>query len=60
MLVRVSDLKGKRAEIRILPLGKDYPVYLQPDERKVLAEAPDGLLCQLKQVHVIEHKQIQK
>jgi hypothetical protein len=41
-------------------LGKDYPVYLQPDERKVLAGAPDGLLCQLKQVHVIEHKQIQK
>ena len=56
MLVRVSDLKGKRVEIRILPLGRDYPVYLQPEQRKALQEAPDGILCRLDGVQLIERR----
>lgn len=56
MLVRVSDLKGKKAELRILPLGRNYPIYLQPEERKRLADAPQGILCKLEQVLVLKHQ----
>ena len=46
MLVRVSDLIGRQAELRILPLRKDAPIYLQSAERAVLDAAPgDTLLC---------------
>jgi hypothetical protein len=46
MLVRVSDLIGRQAELRILPLRKDAPIYLQRAERAVLDAAPgDTLLC---------------
>ena len=35
MLVRLSDLVGRKVELRILPLGKDYPIYLQ-DRKSVV------------------------
>lgn len=52
MLVRVSELMGKHLELRILPLGKDYPIYLQKEQRAVLESAPEGILCQLNSVMV--------
>lgn len=41
MLVRVRDIVGKQLQLKILPLGKEYPIYLQPDQRKEL-QAVDG------------------
>ena len=54
MLVRVSDLVGKRVELRILPLGKDYPIYLQREQRALLDAAPNGQLLSLDSIKVIE------
>ena len=54
MLVRLSDLVGKKVELRILPLGKDYPIYLQQAQRKVLDNAPNGVLLSLDSIKVIE------
>lgn len=44
MLVRCSDVVGKDVELKILPLGKDYPIYLQDAERQQLDAATDYLL----------------
>ena len=52
MLVRASQLRGHKVEVKILPLGKDYPIYLQPEQREVLANATDGILCQLNEVTI--------
>ena len=54
MLVRMSDLVGKRVELRILPLGKDFPIYLQREQRAQLDAAPDGQLLSLDSIKVIE------
>ena len=56
MLVRVSDLIGKHVELKILPLGKEYPIYLQPEQRKILAKETDGILLELDNVKIIERK----
>lgn len=47
MLVRVSDLAGKKVEIKILPLSKDYPIYLQKAQKEELERAKDGVLLSL-------------
>ncbi len=52
MWVRASALQGKKVELYILPLGKDYPIYLQPAQRALLQEAPDSGLCSLDEVTV--------
>lgn len=44
MWVRLSDLVGKKVEVKILPLGKDYPIYLQENERIMLKNSQSGLL----------------
>lgn len=54
MLVRLSDLVGKKVELRILPLGKDYPIYLQKEQRAELHKAPNGVLLSLDGIKVIE------
>ena len=54
MLVRMSDLVGKRVELRILPLGKDFPIYLQREQRALLDAAPNGQLLSLDSIKVIE------
>ena len=54
MLVRLSDLVGKKVELRILPLGKNYPIYLQQAQRKELDNAPNGVLLSLDSIKVIE------
>ena len=53
MLVRMSDLVGKRVELRILPLGKDFPIYLQRAQRALLDAAPNGQLLSLDSIKVI-------
>ena len=54
MLVRLSDLVGKRVELKILPLGKDYPIYLQKEQKAELDKAPDGILLSLDGIQVLE------
>ncbi len=56
MLVRVSDLVGKHVELRILPLRKDAPIYLQKEQKAIL-EASKGPLLSLSQVKVLRRKQ---
>lgn len=52
MLVRLRDIIGKHLELKILPLGKEYPIYLQPAEREVLA-ACDSMLLELDGLRVV-------
>ena len=53
MLVRLSDLVGKKVELRILPFGKDYPIYLQTKEKEALDKAPNGILLSLDSIKVL-------
>lgn len=53
MYVRLSDVVGKKIELRILPLGKDYPIYFQKEQRKVVDSAPDGKLLELDGIDII-------
>ncbi len=57
MLVRASDLKGKKLELRILPLRKDAPVYLQKRQRDILNASPNETLLKLVSVKLITAKQ---
>ena len=54
MLVRVRDIQGKKLQLKVLPLGKEYPIYLQPDQRAELAAAPGDWLLSLDSVRVLE------
>ena len=54
MYVRVSDIAGKRIELKILPLGKNYPIYLQEAQKKELEAATDGILLSLDGIELIE------
>lgn len=54
MYVRVSDIAGKRIELKILPLGKNYPIYLQSAQKKKLESAKDGVLLSLDRIELIE------
>ncbi len=56
MLVHLSDLVGKRVELKILPLGKAYPIYLQQAQRAELDQAPNGILLSLDSIQVIERQ----
>lgn len=58
MLVRLSDLVGKKVELKILPLGKDYPIYLQKAQRDEADKAPNGVLIALDGIKVIERRTI--
>ena len=53
MLIRVSDLVGKHVELRILPLRKDAPIYLQKEQKAIL-EASENALLTLTKVSVIK------
>lgn len=55
MLVRVSDLVAKKIELRILPLRKDAPIYLQKEQKAIL-DAVDNHLLSLSGVRVIRVK----
>ena len=54
MYVRMSDIAGKRIELKILPLGKNYPIYLQETQKKELEAATDGILLSLDGIELIE------
>ena len=56
MLVRLSDLVGKKVELKILPFGKDYPIYLQKAQQEELNQAPNGVLLSLDNIKVIERR----
>ena len=56
MLVRLADLVGKHVELRILPLGKDYPIYLQQAQRAELDSAEGGILLALDGIRVVERR----
>ncbi len=56
MLVRLSQLHGKRVELRILPLRKDAPIYLQTEQRKLLQEAEGDILLQLKGISLLQRQ----
>ena len=43
-------------ELKILPLGKDYPIYLQKEQKAELDKAPDGILLSLDGIQVIERR----
>lgn len=53
MLVRVSDIIGKNAELRILPLRKDAPIYLQSQQKAILENAQGESLLKLNGISVI-------
>lgn len=55
MLVRVSDLVAKKIELRILPLRKDAPIYLQKEQKAIL-DAVDNHLLSFSGVRVIRVK----
>ena len=44
MLVRMSELAGKKVELRILPLRKDAPIYLQKEQKALLDSSKESLL----------------
>ena len=54
--VRVSDIVGRKVEIKILPLGKDYPIYLQKEQRQQLLDAKGDYLLSLDKVELVERK----
>lgn len=54
MLVRLSDIAGKRLELRVLPLRKDAPIYLQKEQKAVLEAASGNALLNLKSVKVLQ------
>lgn len=56
MLVRASQLEGKKVELLILPLGKDAPIYLQAQQKALLNQAGSNGLLKLDAIHVMERK----
>ena len=52
MLVRMSDLAGKKVELRILPLRKDAPIYLQKEQKEILNNSQTALL-QLNSISIL-------
>lgn len=44
MLVDMQQLIGKKVELRILPLRKDAPIYLQKEQKELLQQSPSTLL----------------
>lgn len=58
MLVRLRDLIGKKVELRILPLGKDYPIYFQKEQRAELDKS-QGFLLSLDSIKMVERKDIE-
>ena len=52
MLVRMSDLANKKVELRILPLRKDAPIYLQKEQKEILDNSKAALL-QLNSINIL-------
>ena len=56
MWVRLSDLAGKRVELRILPLGKQYPIYLQQEQKAILEGADGDRLLKLESIELVKRE----
>lgn len=56
MWVRLSDLAGKRVELRILPLGKQYPIYLQQEQKSILEGAGGDRLLKLESIELVKRE----
>ena len=54
MLVRMSDLVGRRVELKILPLRHDAPVYLQKEQKSRLLKERGEWLLTLDKISLIE------
>lgn len=54
MLVRASALMGKEVTLRILPLRKDAPIYLQKEQKEILNKAKGDSLLKLNSIKVIK------
>ena len=52
MLVRMSDLAGTKVELRILPLRKDAPIYLQKEQKEILDNS-QAVLLQLNSINIL-------
>lgn len=50
--VRMNEIVGKTVTVEILPLGKDYPIYLQKQEREMVEN--EGVLLSLEEMAVVE------
>ncbi len=57
MQVRLSDLVGKRVELKVLPLRKDAPIYLQKEQKAILEAAEGTYMLHLDEVSVWERKE---
>ena len=53
MLVRLSDIAGKHAVLKVLPLGKDYPIYLQKEQRQMLDDSKEGFLLSVDGISIL-------
>jgi hypothetical protein len=53
MLVRMADLANKKVELRILPLSKDAPIYLQKEQKEILNNSLTPLL-QLNSINLLK------
>ena len=60
MWVRVADLVGKNVELKILPLSKDYPIYLQAEQRSIMEADTDGILIELNEIRVVRRNSFTK
>lgn len=54
MLVKAKDIVGKKIQLKVLPLGKEFPVYLQPDQREILKAAEGDSLISLDGLRVLD------
>ncbi len=54
MLVRASALMGKEVTLRILPLRKDAPIYLQKEQKEILNNTKGDSLLKLNSIKVIK------
>ncbi|MBQ0073321.1 MAG: beta-galactosidase [Prevotella sp.] len=52
MLVRLTDIVGKKIQLRILPLTHEAPIYLQAEQKKIL-NATTAPLLQLTSVTLL-------
>lgn len=57
MLVRMSKLIGHKVELRMFPLAKDAPIYLQQEQKQEL-EAAQSYLLKLKNITVIQRETV--
>lgn len=56
MLVRASQLRGKKVELRILPMGKDYPIYLQKEQKEELEKAGSQGMLSLDGIRILRRR----